>query len=173
MMFNKIDVIQIITDHLETLTNNDTGNVRPIDLVLFFGIPVVVAVSLLAGLGSLEDQVLTIGATVFSILGGLLLNLLILVYESLQHWSERKEPDAEVGKLLHHTFRNISFGVLTAVVALLFILATAVSHGFVAKILSSFVYYLTCNFALTLLMVLKRVQSIANIAGDSKSGKDV
>jgi len=169
---NRINIFRIVGDHLKTLT--DRGRKRPgyATFALFFLFPLLVGI-LLPVLGfvlsaSFRDTLLTC----FSILTGLLLNLLLLVYDlikkgmdSIPKDSKQSDPD-EIAQaklknaLLKETFGNISFSVFLSLSLALISLALTHHYASLNWVLSVVIYSLSGHFTLTILMILKRVHRL-------------
>lgn len=159
-MLDKIDVRQIVLEHIRTLNHAKTQRLRPADLLLFFGLPLFVAAAAALFVGPISNGVVGVMATVHAILGGLMFNLLIVIYEVLRraHSTGGEAAREKRARLLAESYRNIAFLVLTSVGILVLLLGAAVTgEGIAGTIISGTVYYLSAMFVLTLLMVLKRV----------------
>lgn len=160
---SKIDVTPILISHIRTLRDNRFGNrLSKFDMVTFFVLPGVAAVALDAiGFGFRTDAVNGF-LNAFAILTGLLLNLLVLVF-TLASAAAPLNMDVRKRKiLLTEIFSNVCFCLLAAI-AVVCTAVTALSYmrsspgaktGYVATFLLGF---LTVNFVLTLLMVIKRM----------------
>jgi hypothetical protein len=167
---NKINVVRIILSHLETLRDHSTGRRSWPDIIFFFGVPLIVCGVALYFKWSLYVDALNALLAAFSIFAGLLLNLLILIYTFA---SDRNHPTGlarvrkEVVRQLHD---NIAFSVLIAmtiaVVALVGVAQLKVRDPsnpvHTGPLFTFFLIYLTGNFVLTMLMILKRIYILLN-----------
>lgn len=157
----KLNVWSIVVEHWDTLRSHDSGARSRGDLVAFAALPVVVGV----GLGlcdiRLESGAAEVFIAAFSIFAGLLLNLLLLTHTVLiRHDADRDRPKRR--EFLRQVYRNVSYSVLTCLVALvaLVVLVLFDPYGRPALVLSSATFAIALHFLLTLLMVLKRVHAM-------------
>jgi hypothetical protein len=162
---NKINLFRIVVGHFDTLRDYSTGKRSWGDVALFFGLPLVVAFSgWFYGWGLYVDALNALIAA-FAIFAGLLLNLLLLIYTfstSSTFPNALAKTKTRFVKELHD---NIAFSVLTSI---LIVIAAMVGVAqlrmkdplnqlHTGPILTFVVIYLTANFVLTLLMILKRI----------------
>lgn len=175
-MIEKIDIRQIVTDHLGTLRAPGVDRISVDDLIVFFGIPV------LAGLLYLffaspppqpaENKIDEILVASFSVFAALLLNIQVF----LLGFKVPKFPqDPDVGvedralaeaqhglreRFYRELFANISYAILLSM-GLVFLTLIAIFCYLDGGRLIRFVQFvLTMHFALTLLMVMKRVNAL-------------
>jgi hypothetical protein len=138
---------------------------------VFFGIPLLLSV-----LGPyygwrFNADVLYALLEAFSIFGGLLLNLLILIYTFS---SETQHPSvlAKVrGALIRELHDNIAYSILVSIIIVIVAMVTT-AHlkmhealpvvAFTGRWMTGLVIFLTTNFFLTVLMILKRIYVILN-----------
>ena len=162
-MFDKIDISDIVRDHLGTLRNNATKRYRPWDFVLFFGGPSFVATVLVLIYGDFPANLIGVAATSLSVFTALLLNLLLLAYNITRNSKAPADPHIRNTReeLFHEIFSNIAFAVLVASMAVvsvfIFGIVQECEQPIVTKSLSLVVYSMGALFLLTLLMLLKRV----------------
>jgi hypothetical protein len=163
LLFSKVDIRSIVRGHLLTLRDNRFGDaVSYGDLAIFFGLPVVFGLGILFYRFSFRIDAVNGFLNVFSILTGLLLNLLVLVISLAAGKPSQSFNQARRLRLIKEIFANISFAVIVAVLVVCTALGalsymrsvTGATTGIVATFLLS---SLTMNFVLTLLMVLKRM----------------
>ncbi len=159
---DKINVLPVISKHLETLSNYGEDKRSWSDYCLFLIIPILCGVALAwSGFGFRTDAVNGF-LNAFSIFTGLLLNVLILVFTLTGSTSPLNIDVRLRRELLRQVFANICFTILISIVvvcAAIIALAYMKSEpgartGPVATaVLASF----TLNFVLTLLMIIKRM----------------
>jgi hypothetical protein len=167
----KIDVTRIVRAQIDTLRDNSTQEYSRMDLLLFYGLPL-----LLSGISpyygwKFSADVLNALLTAFSIFAGLLLNLLILVYtfsSQTEHPNALAKTRTALIKELHD---NIAYSILVSIV-LVVMTMTAVAYlkmhetpptiNFTRWWLTSPIIFLTLNFVLTLLMIVKRIYIMLN-----------
>ena len=169
LLFNKINVSQIIADHFHTLRDITAEKTSVWDVLLFFGLPFLAAVLILFGLGTHIDRAASnILITSLSVFSGLLLNLLLLIYDLVAREEQEAGANQKPGHrvlLLREIFANISYSILVSVfcVAILLIAYLDIGTGFFLKFFSFSVYFLVIQFLLTMFMVLKRVHVLLSI----------
>ncbi len=165
-MLDKVNITKIVRDHLGTFKDNSTGRYRPLDFLLFFLVPLFVAVGFVGLLGSLPTNLVGVIATSLSIFTALLLNLLLLAYNIARNSESPRDERVQEMKenLFHEIFSNIAFAVLVALVTVVSVLVFGAMNEcaslLVSNMLSSVIYYLGTLFLLTLLMLLKRVYTL-------------
>jgi hypothetical protein len=156
----KINVLSILFHHIQTIKHETSGRASQSDLLIFIYLPVVIA--LIPIMSELELKVETVNLliTVLSILIGLLLNVLVLLYDLIN----RNGAIPLKRKLLKEVLHNITFAILLSLTSILFLLASLFLFSrnlFGFFDLESFVDYLIylflLEFLVTLLMILKRI----------------
>ena len=162
---NKINVLPIISTHLDTLSNYGEKKRSRGDLTLFYFLPILGgAVLAFLKFGFRIDAVNGF-LNAFAILTGLLLNVLVLVL-SLTNPSPTLNVDFRLRReLLRQVFANICVAILvsiavvcTAIVALSYMKSQpGAQTGPIATFLLA---SCTLNFVLTLLMVIKRMYTL-------------
>jgi FtsH-binding integral membrane protein len=167
----KIDVTRIVSAQIHTMRDNTTQKYSIGDLLLFCGFPLLVS-----GIGpyygwKFNADVLNALLTAFSIFAGLLLNLLILVYT----FSSQTEHPTALAKirtaLIKELHDNIAYSILVSIVIVV-VTMTSVAYlkmhdtpqvvSFTNRWLTGIIIFLTLNFVLTLLMILKRIYIMLN-----------
>jgi hypothetical protein len=167
----KIDITRIVVAQVRTMRDNSTQKYSFPDLLLFYGLPV-----LLGAGGSyygwkFNADVLNALLAAFSIFAGLLLNLLILVYT----FSSQAEHPAALTKnrltLIKELHDNIAYSILVSIVLVVVAMITVAylkmhekppDAAFTGRWVTGTVIFLTMNFVLTLLMILKRIYIMLN-----------
>lgn len=167
-MISKINVTNIFKDHISTLKDYHTGKYLKSDFILFFAVPLVVAILVFIFLGEISDTAVVVLATSLSIFAALLFNLLLLVYDSIRKEEKQSIEDKPRLLLLKQIFYNISFGILISVLTIILLILFSQNLYFciLQKIISFLAYYLITLFILTLLMILKRTHIL--ISGEFK-----
>jgi len=157
-MLSKINVWRIVRDHVATLRDDRTGTLMWQDLALFFGVPLLVAASLVVLGVAMDEAAVNVLATSLSVFAALLFNLLLLVYDAARKEEGVNPANPSRLKFLKEIYANISFCILVATLSVLALLMTllkaetqVVRYAFHVP-----TYYLVSTFVLTLLMVLKR-----------------
>lgn len=168
-MSSKANFTSIVTAHLNTLRNYDSGRYRPADFILFFAAPAVAAFLALY-LGAGPGAGLHTGMILFAGLNGV---AMVSALSLLLHLSNDAHANACAQsayspvrlRLIRETHANVSFTLLVAIM-----LATAaVAHAVFDQPGATFsttlprqaatfaCVYLTANLSLSLLMVLRRL----------------
>jgi hypothetical protein len=154
----KIDVSDIIRDHFSTLRSDRRSGVSLVDLLLFVGLPALVA-GLMSWLGvTLDAGAVSVLITALAIFTGLLFNLLLLAHGLIRRAADQSNAAAADKQLLKEIYVNISYSILVALSALVgLLIKIVILNHWVVIVLSLVTYFLVGNFLLTLLMVLKRI----------------
>jgi hypothetical protein len=163
-VLEKIDVRQIITEHVGTFRDYGTKHTSISDYVLFFGVPVGVAgLSLWLRLGLTVNAVNGL-LTAFSIFAGLLFNLLVMVLTFLQSTQGSAADKMLVARkeLLRQISANLSFAILSslAIVAVAIFALASTDQIWVPRLAVFLLLLGSVNFTLTLLMILKRMYAL-------------
>ena len=154
----KVDVSDIISDHLRTLVDDRSGKPSSTDWVIFLAIPVLVALLLVWRSVSLTAETANTIITALAIFAGLLFNLLLLAHSLIRKPIGDDGGSSTERRLLRQIYVNISFAILVALASILaLIVRVPFKEGLIAVFLDFVVYVFLVNFLLTLLMVLKRI----------------
>ena len=177
-MFSKINVTDILRDHLLTLLDVRNQQVSKSDVFLFFGSPLLVgAAGWYFHLKFNYDGLTTI-LTAFSIFAGLLLNLLVV----LLAFADRPDSAASLLQVRRQLVRelntNISFAILVSLcvvmvslVAVFWLAGKPADQKIMSAPTTAILVALLANFVLTLLMILKRIYVVLDEAFRSRSLK--
>lgn len=157
-MLDKVNVVQVVRDHVATLKRESDKKGSVADVLLFFGVPLLVAVVMTVWFRiRLSRELVGILVTSFSIFAALLFNLLLLIYDVAR--KRRSITNGLRARFLKEIYANIAYSILIALCAsvVLTIYFVLDREGLAELIVSGVVYFLSGNFLLTMLMVLKRV----------------
>ena len=166
MPLDKIDVSTIIFGHLGTLRDYGTHKRSILDLVLFFALPLAVAATAVWFNVHVRATAVTALLTAFSIFVALLFNLLVMVLTFLQTTGGNPDDRFIVVRkqLLREITANLSFAILVALVLVAVAIVALVRTGRDDEpVRRPEVFILaagSCNFLLTLLMVLRRMYAL-------------
>lgn len=166
-MLRRLDISQIIRDHLNTLYAADTNQRSWGDVTLFFVFPGAVALVLLwLGDVRLTPPVANEIITALAIFAGLLFNLLLLTHSLIGNSVAEK---GVVKRVIREIYANISFATLIALTIILISLGSLLGQNptFVLIVSGVVIYFLT-NFLLTLLMILSRIHTLLSRDFDLK-----
>jgi hypothetical protein len=167
----KIDVTQILVAQVQTMRDYSTQKYSPGDIALFFGLPV-----LLGGIApyfgwKFSVDVLNALLTAFSIFAGLLLNLLILIYTFASQTEHPTVLARTRTRMIRELHDNIAYSILISIVIVVETMITVAylkmhetpqAPAFTAWWITGSLIFLTLNFVLTLLMVLRRIYIMLN-----------
>jgi len=165
----KIDVRQIVRDHLATLRDASTGKRSSVDIMMFYILPGGLAFWGYCAEYTGTLEIFSLSVTFFGIFVALLLNLQVAAFAiSQRHWKKPEEDiDAELqqinletrNRLLSEINANISYLVLASCLAIVLFL-TLYSFGYKSSFWSAIGIFLYAHFILTLLMVVKRSHAL-------------
>lgn len=156
-MLSKLNVTNIIRDHISTLKEYPSTKVSKKDLLFFFSFPLIFS-GLSLGFGDvMTGTMVTLLTTALSIFAALLFNLLLLLYDAIRKLEQAKIKHKMRKTFLQELFSNISFCILVAVLSIVLLLIYSQVTSTVFQNIATFVcYYLVTLFILTLFMILKR-----------------
>lgn len=152
-MLSKINIFQIITNHLATLRNVNTKRMAFDDLLTFLLIPLIISIGLILLKVCLNDSAITIIITTLSILVGLLFNVIVIIFDIIKRDNTKRLKN----KILHELLTNISFSIILSIVIILFTLMTYFTNECVKLLSTGFVYFFLCIYFFTVLMIIKRM----------------
>ena len=182
-MSQKINLAGIVVGHYSTLQDADTNRTSCVDISAFYLLPIALAISG-ACLGlDLSSAVVDAIVNASAIFTGLLLNLLVLVYDQ-----KSKVPAVDVAKtgweknqvrhrIINELYYNISYATLISLLVLTLSvihlcaedIRTALDIPYTAYVLdvdwsryltSPMLVFLGVNLLLTIFMVLRRIYSL-------------
>jgi len=162
---NKINIAKIVTSHLDTLRDYSSGKISWVDVSFFFGLPFLLSImGWRLGWGLYVDALNALLAA-FAIFAGLLLNLLILIYTFSTNASYPTNLAKMKTRFVKELHNNIAFSVLLSILIVMAALVGVAQlkmrnpqdPGHTGSTLTFIIVYLTTNFVLTLLMILKRI----------------
>lgn len=157
-MFSKVNVFQIVVDHIRTLSRN--GRLSVMDILVFFGIPLVVSVCVAIQKFSLTKDSVSTLVTVGALFTGLLLSLLVLVYDQRSKLKDDHSDDSTMLKAAFlELYGNISYAILASIVLVCISFAKQLcsSGTVVSQVVDSALVFIGIHLALTILMILKRI----------------
>ena len=102
----KINIFQIITDHVATLKDYGRPRISKFDIFLFFIVPLLGSSLLVALKIQLNNALVNLLITVFSIFAGLLFNLQVLMFDVIGKVSNTENlPDTLSGSVARNIER--------------------------------------------------------------------
>lgn len=157
-MLNKINILEIVNNHIATLKNDNTKKAGIDDYFTFLIIPIGVTSILLYFKIVFSDEALNIVITTLSIFVGLLFNVIVLIFDIIKRDSTKKIKNVVLKELL----ANISFTILISIIAIVFTILTFIKNDIAKMVFTGIVYFLLAIFIFTVLMVLKRMHKLFN-----------
>lgn len=149
----------IISDYLNTFYKYDNEKEKDkLEIFLMFILPIILGIFLGNFFIITKDFINTL-LTIFSILLGLMLNLLVLILD-------KKSKKEEVNKLSKEVFYSISFSILISILIVISSLIFSLNYKIInfyldyillKKIASAWTYSLIFLFCLDLFLILKRI----------------
>lgn len=175
VMSRKIGFSHIIRKHFRTLKDQRTGKISVGDLLVFFGLPAVIACLSSFYMPSIKSDILSLSVTFGAITTALLMSVLVLVYDQEAKLGAIESNDKTLlasikTKLvvLKELYQNICFTILSslALVVLSFVHIVAQEIFIVEQnrpifmVLTFLVVFVFINIVLTMLMVIKRFHAL-------------
>lgn len=163
-MLNKINIAGIIIGHLNTLVDARSGKRSIKDITLFYVSPVIAACLYWWAGQVMKPEMTDTLVTAGAIFTGLLLSLLVLVYDQRSKLKEcHDDTSVSIKTGLQELFYNISYATVISV-ALVFMSfmhkMVYVESGGIGELTGPILIFLGVNFLLTILMILKRINII-------------
>lgn len=158
-MLAKINPSEIVWSHFRSMYRHDTGKINTPEVVMHIGLPLIFSIIAAYSTDKISENVVGIVVSAASIVAGLMLNLLVLVYTltyNTKNSGKSISNPAEFKILSNELLATISYSILTCIilVAAAFLgLAENLSLSNIGKFIT---VYLGISAMLCLLMVLKR-----------------
>ncbi|NYS80140.1 hypothetical protein HZS80_20965 [Halomonas glaciei] len=179
-MSKKLNVLNIIKEHMGTLKNNATGKASLIDAFVFMLVPFGLAVAAAYFVPVLKNDQLSLAVNFGAIITALLMSVLVLVYDQeskLKSTLDSLPDNADYSKkksfylkirLMQELYQNICFSIVSALLLVVFSFAQIFIKDIVSDCLGQwFLMFLTAcivfffmNIVLTMLMVIKRFHAL-------------
>jgi hypothetical protein len=172
-MIDKINIKKIVRKHFATFQDERTGKKDVLDYIFFIFLPLLISVIFAIKFQNINSlaNILIISLSIFT---GLLFNLLLLTYDLVkrndnkiiglrkEELKTKEDDDLKIkGRLLKQIFNNISYSILISLFAVLILFLSLLWDNYYYNVILSFaIYFLTINFFLTMLMVLKRTHNL-------------
>lgn len=177
MISSRINVSSILRDHLQTLKSGPDKRLRKPEAFCFFIVPLLLSLVDLSFGWRMNDGVVNLTITVFSILAGFLINLLVLLYSIAQKKAAEQglsneldghpSPDAQqaLSETVQQSLANIAFAILLSVliVVVLIFASSFESEGAARLYVTSVIIFLATHFIVTFMMILKRIYILIDI----------
>lgn len=169
-MSTKIDLRLVFGEHFKTMRDAKNNKISRTDIALFFVFPVALGATIMTvSKGGFDAQSAGIWVGALSILAGLMVNVLVLLYAIRVVGPSKDEKKSQV-ELIKEVNVNIIFSVLVSIACIILLCIVPLFDGVPEKIMSGVIIALLANFTLTLLMTLKRLKALVDLR--FKSGVD-
>jgi hypothetical protein len=161
-MSKKIEFFQLIKDHIETLVDDGDRTPSISDYAFFIGLPAALAaISAMVGI-TLEGDAASLAVSALSILAGLLINVLVLLY-TVQVVGPTDTEKKEQQELISQVNKNLLFEILISGVSVGAICLIPFASEPLDLIVSTMSVFLMGVFSLTLLMIMKRLKVLLGL----------
>jgi uncharacterized membrane protein YhaH (DUF805 family) len=152
----KIDIRDILKSHLKTIKNANSGKPDRWDYFTFAFLPLLISSILVYLKVEIKSEITTVIITTLAIFVGLMLNVIVLIFDIVKRDSSQEIKNEVLKQLLS----NISFEILLALFAIITILFSF-SDIIQIKLFFSWLSFMSITlFLLTLLMILKRLNNV-------------
>lgn len=162
---SKFDISKIIIEHIRTLKDYESGKYKRSDFFYSFVIPLVIAIILTVLNHPLTSNNVGVIVTAFSVFAAFLLNILVVLFTMVERARENvtNEYNKELRKaIVKQTYHNISFALLLSIfiVVLMVLIILLPSIPIVIACIAAIGDFLIFVFITTILMILKRINSL-------------
>lgn len=152
----KIDIRDILKSHLKTIKNANSGKPDGWDYFTFAFLPLLISSILVYFKVEIKSEITTVIITTLAIFVGLMLNVIVLIFDIVKRDSSQEIKNEVLKQLLS----NISFEILLALFAIITILFSF-SEITQIKLFFNWLSFMSITlFLLTLLMILKRLNNV-------------
>jgi sterol desaturase/sphingolipid hydroxylase (fatty acid hydroxylase superfamily) len=163
----KIRILQIVADNHRTLRSAQSNRIAIVDVAVFYMLPLLCTLAVLCTGATIDSTIASILVTALSIFAALLFNLLLLVCDIAKrdprYAISRNDPRTAIrAELIRQIFVHISFGILVALLAIGFLVASVWSKQWTtaAGITGAIGIGLIAMFVADLLLVMSRMHSL-------------
>ncbi|MCR9238194.1 MAG: hypothetical protein NXI17_16110 [Alphaproteobacteria bacterium] len=153
-MTAKINVLVIITEHFSTFKDESTQKYSKVDFCVMLVLPATLSIIVSLSGYHIRDDYIGALISAFAIFSGLLFNVLVLIYSIT---GSDGEKDDMLVRLVRQTFANISFAIMSCLLAVVLLTVLFFIDGSIQLMIEPIIYFVGMNFMLTMLMVLKRM----------------
>jgi hypothetical protein len=164
-MLTKLNPTEIISAHFRSMYRYDTGGVSWPEIFFHLLFPLIVSALLLYTTGNFTNDVSGIVVSAASIVAGLMLNLLVLIYTLAYNTKNSSSPISNLGdfkKLTIELLASISCSILLCILLVIASFVALSPNGAAASIGRGIAIYLGTSTLLCLLLVLKRCHTMVN-----------
>lgn len=165
-MIDKINILTIIYNHYNTLICYNTKKPMIGDYLLFIGIPLLFSTVSFYFNVKIDASSGAVITTAVTILAGLLLNLLVLLYNVACNRRIPYIKKEDTIRFFLEINSNISYSIfisLTSLIPLIYLSIFQDKNLYITKIISSITIFIIIHLLLTLIMILKRIYVVFNM----------
>lgn len=164
---DKIDIRNIISNHISTIKNTNTGKPDFGDFFTFIVLPIMISLSLSLLKIEFKSETTSIIITTLAIFVGLMFNIIVLIFDIVKRDASQNIKNIILKELLS----NIAFAIILALSTIIVIIFTYSSQLYIKIVSTSLSFFLVSLFILTLLMILKRMYNVFKNEIDEIEGK--
>lgn len=161
-MTSKLSALPLVSEHLATLRDARTDNLRPLDFVLQFGAPIAAAAGAALAGARLQDAAQVIAGA--AVLSGFSFGLAVYVFQL--RMEAARDPRVPRGSvlldLLDELFINVRYSILVGLLAVVVATAGVAFHDSVEPLnawWTAGIVALALHYIATIMMCLKRLGS--------------
>lgn len=162
----RINLIDIVVDHLRTLRKLGQPGIYKGDIVLFFIMPAAVALPLAYFFADRLFEQAPKLLTATSLMGGLLFNLLARTSQIVDKARKDSDPGSVRRVFAKEIHSNVAFGIILSLSCAVFLVIFSFMNKPVSRqldiqsVVAWLSYFLIISFLLTLLMIVNRMYII-------------
>lgn len=164
-MLTKLNPTEIISAHFSSMYRYDTGRINWLEISFHLLFPLASSVLLLNTTENFTNDVSGIVVSAASIVAGLMLNLLVLIYTLAYNTKNSSRPISNLDdfkKLTAELLASISYSILLCILLVIASFLALSPNSTVASIGRGIAIYLGISTLLCLLLVLKRCYTMVN-----------
>lgn len=155
-LFEKINVLKILTNHFSTLVNDNTKRPEIADWLTFLIIPFIGAVALSYFDVKLSDRATGLVITTLSILVGLLFNVVVILFDIIKRDNSKNLKN----RLLEQLLTNICYTIFVSLLIIFLTVLSFFDNEYLKVLITFIIFFLLIHFAFTILMILKRIYTL-------------
>lgn len=164
-VLTKLNPSDIVLSHFKSMYRYDTGARNWPEIMFHLLFPGIVSFALVCTTEDFSNDVAGIVVSAASIVAGLMLNLLVLIYTLAYNTKNSNKPISNLNdfkKLTTELLSSISHSILLCIVLVISSFLALSSNGVLAAIGKSTAIYFGASTILCLLLVLKRCYRMVN-----------
>lgn len=164
-MLSKLNPIDVIKSHFHSLRYHDTEKISKSEVLFHLFFPAIIAWIYYHYDLKLNPEIVGIIVSAASIVAGLMLNLMVLIYTLAYNTKNAQKPisnEAEFKILTSEILASIAYSVLLCICLVVTAFAALASIPIIGIISSIITIYIGISILIVLLMILKRCYIIVN-----------